>query len=394
MSDTVTAVREEVRAWLTLNWDEASRQPRAGGTREFLKAVLDAGWAVPSWPKDYWGRGLGKAETSAVIAEFARAGAPGAGQDRSNIPANSVMQFGDEALKRRMIPEFLLGATQCLLYSEPGAGSDLAAVRTRADRKGDSYVVNGQKVWTSGAMRADYGLLLARTDWDVPKHTGLSFIIVPMKSAGIEVRPINQITGDSHFNEVFLDNVEVPVAYRVGAEGEGWKVMQTALAVERLIMGEGAGERRQGSFKDNSVSLIDVAREAGKLGDPVLRQEIAQALAWRQLNALNLVRAKQELAQGSASPIMSLGKLAMSRILHGDAAVMTKLLGAASMLDGAAHERAADANYRAANAYMTSIGGGTDQIQRNIISERVLGLPKELEADRSIPFRQSRAVTG
>jgi alkylation response protein AidB-like acyl-CoA dehydrogenase len=304
------------------------------------------------------------------------------------------MQFGDEALKRRMIPEFLLGATQCLLYSEPGAGSDLAAVRTRADRKGDSYVVNGQKVWTSGAMRADYGLLLARTDWDVPKHTGLSFIIVPMKSAGIEVRPINQITGDSHFNEVFLDNVEVPVANRVGAEGEGWKVMQTALAVERLIMGEGAGERRQGSFKDNSVSLIDVAREAGKLGDPVLRQEIAQALAWRQLNALNLVRAKQEMAQGSASPIMSLGKLAMSRILHGDAAVMTKLLGAAAMLDGAAHERAADANYRAANAYMTSIGGGTDQIQRNIISERVLGLPKELEADRSIPFRQSRAVTG
>ena len=394
--EPATSIRDEVEAWLAARWNADTRRARAGGeAAEWMDQVLEAGWAVPSWPREWWGRALGKADASAVIAAFRKAGAPGAGQDRTNITANSVMQFGSDVLKRKIIPAFLTGrAHQCLLYSEPGAGSDLAAVRTRADRQGDSYVVTGQKVWTSGAQAADYGLLIARTNWDVPKHEGLSFFIIEMRQPGIDIRPINQITGDSHFNEVFLDGAVVPAENIVGREGEGWKVMQTALAVERLVMGEGAGERRQGSTKSNLVSLIEIAREAGKIDDPVTRQEIARVMAYRQLNALNMARAKQEIAQGSASPIMSLGKLAMSRILHEDARLMTKLLGAASMLDGEVNPRAADVNYRTANAYMTSIGGGTDQIQRNIISERVLGLPREVEADRNVPFRESRAVTG
>lgn len=394
-SDAMT-IGDEVRAWLADHWDADSRRARAGGSlAEWMDQVMEAGWAVPSWPTQWWGRGLDKKSVSTIVNEFRKVSAPGAGQDRTNITANSVMQFGSDTLKRKIIPEFLTGrASQCLLYSEPGAGSDLAAVRTRADLQGDHYVVTGQKVWTSGAQSADYGLLIARTDWDVPKHEGLSFFIIEMRQPGIEIRPINQITGDSHFNEVFLDGAIVPAENRVGDEGQGWKVMQTALAVERLVMGDGAGERRQGSSKNNVVSLIDIARETGKIDDPVARQDIAQAMAYRQLNALNMLRAKQDMAQGTASPIMSLGKLAMSRILHEDARVMTKLLGAASMLDGAEHERAADINYRTANAYMTSIGGGTDQIQRNIIGERVLGLPRETEADRNLPFRESRAVTG
>jgi alkylation response protein AidB-like acyl-CoA dehydrogenase len=396
MSEDMTSVRDEVRAWLAEHWDADAKRARAGGTMsEWMDQVVAAGWAVPSWPKEWWGRGADRKDVSTIVNEFRKVGAPGAGQDRTNITANSVMQFGSDVLKRKIIPDFLTGrARQCLLYSEPGAGSDLAAVRARADRQGDSYIVTGQKVWTSGARDADYGLLIARTDWDVPKHEGLSFFIIEMRQPGIEIRPINQITGDSHFNEVFLDGAVVPAENIVGREGEGWKVMQTALAVERLVMGEGAGERRQGSAKSNVVSLIDIARETGTIDNPVARQAIAQAMAYRQLNALNMLRAKQEMAQGSASPIMSLGKLAMSRILHEDARVMTRLLGAASMLDGAANERAADVNYRTANAYMTSIGGGTDQIQRNIIGERVLGLPRETEADRKIPFRDSRAVTG
>ena len=389
-------IRTEVAAWLAERWDAEGRRPLSGGsTSEWLGEVLEAGWAVPSWPQAWWGRGLDKPAVSAVVSEFRKVGAPGAGQDRTNITANSVMTFGADVLKRKIIPEFLTGrAHQCLLYSEPGAGSDLAAVRTRADRRSDTYVVTGQKVWTSGARTADYGLLIARTNWDVPKHQGISFFIIEMRQPGVEVRPINQITGDSHFNEVFLDNAVVPAENIVGAEGEGWKVLQTALAVERMVMGDGAGERRQGSFKSNVVSLIDIAREAGKIDDPNARQDIAQAMAYRQLNALNMMRAKSEMTQGTSSPIMSLGKLAMSRILHEDARVMTKLLGAASMLDGEDHARAADVNYRTANAYMTSIGGGTDQIQRNIIGERVLGLPREAEADRNVPFRDSRAVTG
>ncbi len=391
-----TETREEVAAWLAEHWDANARQPRSGGsTLDWLDQVFEAGWAVPSWPETWWGRGLDKTASGAVVSEFRKVGAPGAGQDRTNITANTVMTFGSDGLKRKIVPKFLTGkAHQCLLYSEPGAGSDLAAVRTRAELQGDSYVVNGQKVWTSGARTADYGLLIARTNWDVPKHQGLSFFIIEMKQPGVDIRPINQITGDSHFNEVFLDNVTVPAENIVGAEGEGWKVLQTALAVERMVMGDGAGERRQGSFKSNVVSLIDIAREAGKIQDPIARQEVAQAMAYRQLNALNMMRAKSEMAQGTASPIMSLGKLAMSRILHEDARVMTRLLGVASMLDGEANERAADINYRTANAYMTSIGGGTDQIQRNIIGERVLGLPREAEADRNLPFRDSRAVTG
>ncbi len=395
-SQETTGVRAEVEEWLAAHWDQNARRATAGGTMaEWMDQVLTAGWAVPSWPAAWWGRALDKSGTSAVASAFRRAGAPGAGQDRTNITANTIMQFGNDALKRRMIPPFLTGrAHQCLLYSEPGAGSDLAAVRTKAERQGDRYIVTGQKVWTSGARTADYGLLIARTNWDVPKHEGLSFFIIDMRQPGIDIRPINQITGDSHFNEVFLDRAEVPAENMIGGEGDGWKVMQTALAVERLVMGEGAGERRQGSIKSNVVSLIDIARETGKLSDPIARQDIARAMAYRQLNALNMARARQEMAQGSASPIMSLGKLAMSRILHEDARVMTKLLGAASMLDGEAHPRAADVNYRTANAYMTSIGGGTDQIQRNIISERVLGLPREVEADRNVPFRESRAVTG
>ncbi|MDR3386353.1 MAG: acyl-CoA dehydrogenase family protein, partial [Rudaea sp.] len=382
-----TQIVTEVQAFLDAHWDRENHRPREGGRKEWAQRVFDAGWAVASWPTHWYGKGLGKDEAKAVVAAFRKAGAPGAGQDRSNISAAILMDFvTDDTFKREILPQLLTGQLSiCLLYSEPGAGSDLASIRTRAVRQGDDYVINGQKVWTSGARTAEYGLLLARTDWDVPKHQGISFFVIPMRQPGIDIRPINQITGDSHFNEVFLENALVPAANRVGAEGEGWKVLQTALAVERLIMGEGAGERRQGSSKSNVVSLIDIARDAGKLTDPLIRQQIAQASAYRQLNALNIARAKEDMAQGNASPIMSLGKLAMSRILHTDAAVMTKILGAASMLDGPAHERAADVNYRTANAYMTSIGGGTDQIQRNIISERVLGLPREVELDRDVP---------
>ena len=391
-----TDIKTEVEAFLTTHWDSEARRPREGTSRDFAQKVFEAGWAVASWPREWFGRGLDKDDSKIVAAAFRKARAPGAGQDRTNIAAASLMNFAsDESFKREILPQLLTGRLAiCLLYSEPGAGSDLASIRTRAERNGDVYVINGQKVWTSGARTADYGLLLARTDWDVPKHQGISFFVLPMRQPGIDIRPINQITGDSHFNEVFLDNATVPAKNRICAEGEGWKVLQTALAVERLVMGEGAGERRQGSSKNNVVSLIDIAREAGQLQDPLIRQKIAQATAYRQLNALNIARAKEELAQGSSSPIMSLGKLAMSRILHTDAAVMTQILGAASMLDGPEHERAADINYRTANAYMTSIGGGTDQIQRNIISERVLGLPREVELDRDVPFRTSRAVTG
>ncbi len=391
-------LRAALRAWLADHWDSdkhCARSNPEGGRRAWLAQVFAARWAVPRWPVAWWGRDMTNEQAKIVEAEFARVGAPGAGQDRTNIAANTLLTHGQDALKSALLPELLTGnASICLLYSEPGAGSDLASLRTRAERRGEDWVVNGQKVWTSGARLADYGLLVARTDWDAPKHQGISFFLLPMKQPGIDIRPIHQITGDSHFNEVFFDDAVVPGANLLGPVNGGWKVLQTALAYERLVMGDGAGERRQGSRPDNRAAMIALAREAGRLGDPVLRQDLARAIAYRKLNALNTARAKAELAQGGASPLLSLGKLAMSRILHEDARVMTEILGPASLLDGPDFPRAGDVNYRAFNAYMTSIGGGTDQIQRNIIAERVLGLPREPELDRDVPFRTSRAVTG
>ncbi len=387
----------EVRAFLADNWSPGRK---AGGEAygrhpdaAFLEKVLAAGFAVPTWPVTSWGRGLSAAQGKAIEREFAAVGAPGAGQDRSNLWANTAAAHAQPEFRSHIVPLLLTGRVgMCLLYSEPGAGSDLAGVRTRAERDGDDYVINGQKVWTSGAAEADYGMLICRTDWDVPKHKGLSFFFLPMKQPGIDVRPLRQITDEAHFNEVFITDARVPAANMLGKPGDGWQVLMTALAYERSVMGDAARGPRSGKAGPKGDSaLVELAREAGMLEDPVVRQEVARVTAWKILNRLNNARAKADMAQGNSSPIMSLGKLAMSRILHSEAALRSKLLGPHSLLEGPDHPRAEDANFLTLNAYFTSIGGGTDQIQRNIIGERVLGLPKEPEIDRDMPFREVKA---
>jgi alkylation response protein AidB-like acyl-CoA dehydrogenase len=396
MSMSDDALRGEVEAWLAAHWkgvpahsESFGRDPRA----EWLAKVRDAGWAVPRWSSEWHGRGLSNEQAKIVERAFAKVGAPGAGQDRSNLWANTALAHATDSFKREIVPQLLAGEVgMCLLYSEPGAGSDLAAVRTRADKVDGGWRITGQKVWTSGARVADYGMLIARTDWDVPKHRGISFFFLPMKQEGVEVRPLRQITDEAHFNEVFIDNAFIPEENLLGPLNGGWGVLQTALAYERSVMGDGARGPRSGADEPKGdIALLALAREAGRLSDPVVRQDVAQVIAWRVLNKLNTARAKAELAQGTSSPIMSLGKLAMSRILHEEARVRTMLLGPESLLEGPDHPRAEDANFLSLNAYFTSIGGGTDQIQRNIIGERVLGLPKEPEIDRTIPFREVRA---
>ncbi|MBB3860975.1 alkylation response protein AidB-like acyl-CoA dehydrogenase [Novosphingobium hassiacum] len=385
----------EVRDWLADNWEPVRFQDtHSNGPLIWRQMVHARGFAVPSWPTAFGGLGLTPDQSKLVETEFRKVRAPGSGQDRSQIGANLVMQYGTDQARTDLLEGLITGEfTYCLLYSEPGAGSDLAAVRTRADLADDHYVINGQKVWTSGAATATFGLLLARTDWDVPKHAGLSFLVCPMKQEGIEVRPLHQINGDSHFNEVFMDNVRVPAAYLLSTEGNGWKVMQKALAYERLIMGEGSAERaRSKQSQDSRVDLVTLAKAHGRLGDASLRQEIAQAIAWRRLNEYNGQRAQAAVASGEASPLMSLGKLAMSRVLHNDTRIMREILGAQALFDDPSFADAQDMNYRSLHAYMNSIGGGTDQIQRNIIGERVLNLPREVEWDRDIPFRESQAV--
>ena len=241
-------------------------------------------------------------------------------------------------------------------------------------------------------------MLVARTDWDMPKHLGISFFFMPMRQPGVEIRPIRQITDEAHFNEVFIDDARVPAVNMLGELNTGWRVLQTALAYERSVMGDVARGPRHSADSDGSdlpqrgsatdVDLAAIARAVGRSEDPVIRQRIARVYSLRQVNAWNARRAKAQLEQGTSSPILSLGKLAMSEILHTGAKVQGDILGAEAMLAGPDHPRADDANFLALNAYFTSIGGGTDQIQRNIIGERVLGLPREPDVDRDRPFRE------
>ena len=376
-------IRTEVRQWLAQNWDPGA--DRTGWTQR----VFDAGWSAPSWEPEWGGRGLSDPQSRIVAAEFAAVGAYGTGADRADMLACTIHDLGTAEQKLRLIPPSVRGETRwCLLYSEPGAGSDLAGLRTRADRDGDDWVVNGQKVWTSFAAHADYGLLVARTDWDAPKHKGISFFIFPMRQAGVEVRPIHQITGESEFNEVFITDARVPHANLVGEPGGGWAVLQLALAHERRLMGDLARtSKSSGDLKPDSNSLIGMARAAGRLSDSHIRQEIAVVEGYAAVNRWNTRRAKNTSDKVEAATLLSLGKIAMSRILHETARVQTEIAGGETMLAGPDHPVGDAITFRALNAYFTSIGGGTDQIQRNIVGERILGLPKEPEPYRDTAFR-------
>jgi alkylation response protein AidB-like acyl-CoA dehydrogenase len=385
MNDAVT----ELRQWLAANWDPKLHR------REWLERVVDSGWAAPSWPRRWCGRDL-DAELGADLAnEFRLAGASGGGQDHSNLWAGTLLSFGTDELKDRFMRELLLDrVAMCLLYSEPGAGSDLAGLQTRATRDGDEWIVTGQKVWTSAGHLADWGMLIARTDWNVPKHAGISFFWFPMRQPGVEVRPLRQATGDSRFNEIFITEARVPHSHMLGGLNEGWRVLQTALAYERAVMSATAKTSRDSPPPESimagvapDVSLIDLARDCGRNNDPVIRQRLAQLYCMVQVNDWNNQRGNTSLEKGSSSSLVSLGKLAMSGILHTAGSLQAEILGAEATLAESA--RAKRATYSLLNAFFTSIGGGTDQIQRNIIGERILGLPKEPEVDKTLPFSET-----
>lgn len=390
MSVADEGIRTEVRRWLAETWDPSLDRA------EWARRVFDAGWSAPSWEPQWGGRQLTEPQSRIVAAEFAAVGARGTGQDRSDLLACTLHDLGTDEQKHRLIPPSVRGETRwCLLYSEPGAGSDLAGLRTRADRDGDDWVVNGQKVWTSFAKTADYGLLVARTDWDVPKHKGISFFIFPMRQPGVEVRPIHQITGESEFNEVFITDARVSNANLVGEPGGGWPVLQLALAYERRLMGDLARTSKSSrDLKPDAESLIGMARSAGRLGDSAIRQQIGLVDGYAAVNRWNTQRAKATRDRSEAATLLSLGKIAMSRILHETARVQTDIVGPESMLAGPDNPVGDAVTFRTLNAYFTSIGGGTDQIQRNIVGERVLGLPKEPEPYKDTPFRDLPTGSG
>ncbi len=413
MSNSTAAAVAEAAAWL-------ESHPPGDNKKAWLEALVDSGWAAPSWPKAWYGRGFSSEEARATDAVFRNAanssrvvedsnsndsvlgrGLQGWGQDVVNLWAATVASHASDELKEKVLRGLMLGEiSMCLLYSEPSAGSDLAGVRTSAVRDGDEWIVNGQKVWTSGGRHADYAFLIARTDLDQPKHRGLSFFLIPMKQEGIEVRPLRQATGDSRFNEVFLTDARVPNENMLGDLNEGWWVLTSALAYERSAMGatqqRDSSEPLQGARDVGSeapapipdLSLTALAQRRGRNSDPQVRQRLMKLHSWRVLNEWNNRRAKAAIEQGTMTPIVSLGKLAMSRMLHYAGRLQADILGPEATLAGSASADAADATYSMLNAYFTSIGGGTDQIQRNIIGERILGLPKEPEIDKGRSFRE------
>jgi alkylation response protein AidB-like acyl-CoA dehydrogenase len=352
--------------------------------RAYQRARYDAGYQALTLPAEHGGRGLTAAHAIAFAEEEAAFAVPASTELISvtvGLVGSATGVFGTAGQRERFARAFLrTDLLACQLFSEPDAGSDLAALATRAVRDGDDWIVDGQKVWTSGAHFADYGLLLARTDPEVVKQAGITAFLVPMDAPGIEIRPIRQITGGSAFSEVFLTGVRVPDALRLGPAGHGWRVATTTLAFERTT--SGAGARRKGGTFDQVLAL---ARALGRLDDPVIRERLADLYVRSVLRKATVDRAARAAAAGEPpGPAASLGKLMASDLLTRTGDVAAEILGPRLAADtGEWGTFAWTEHLLGAPAYR--IAGGTDQIQRTIIAERVLGLPPEPRTDK-VPF--------
>ena len=401
-------VRREVRLWLEANWDPDST------LLAWRNKLVDSGWGVPDWPEAWHGRGLPVAFNSAIGEELDRVGAVGVARIGIRmLAAATLLEHGNDDQKSRFLRRILTGEdTWCQLFSEPGSGSDLAGATTRAEFHGGSWTVNGQKVWTTSADHAQRGLLLARTDWDLPKHKGLSYFAIDMTQAEVAVHPLKQMNGYSSFYQVFLTDARIPPENLIGKVGDGWKVAMTTLAHERRVAG---ALRRWGRASDKAGRIYDEERfeiatvmepykwypqragrvdlavpralETGRIADPVVRQELARLLMLAQSAEwlAERARAAQELGRPQG-PEGSLGKLAGSEVARAAARVHTMISGADAMLagdDGPSDGLIAEILL---STPANSIAGGTDEIQRNIIGERVLGLPGEPRLDGG-PFR-------
>ena len=406
---TEASVRAEVRAWLEANWNVDY------GLVEWRNKLIDSGWGVPTWPTDWYGKGLPAGLAAVVDEEFQRIGAVGVAKAGiRRLAAATLLAHGTPAQKQQFLRRSLSGEdTWCQLFSEPGSGSDLAGATTKAERKGNRWVVNGQKVWTTSAHHADWGLLLARTDVDVPKHQGLSYFIINMHQPGVDVHPLRQMNGHASFNQVFLTDAEVLPEHLVLDVGRGWAVATTTLMHERReadgvrVWGQasvGVGriydeERAESATvmepykwypqRAGRVDLvIERAKAAGVNGDPVVRQEIAKLLTLSKSAEWTARRARAAQMQGRPQgPEGSLGKLASSHVARAAARVHTLISGADAMLSGEDGPMNGLIAEILVSVPAGSIAGGTDEIQRNIISERVLGMPKEPRTDNDRPFR-------
>jgi len=433
-ADAYQAAREEALSWLRANWDPALP------VREWWARLADSGWGFPSWPAEWFGRGLSADAAAGVRSAYAAAGVlpppTGLGQ---MLGGPMLLVHGSQEQKARFLPALVRGEEMwCQFFSEPGSGSDLASAQTRAvpdsTGRGAGWTVNGQKVWTSGAQWSDRGMLLARTNREVPKHRGLSFFIIDLNQPGIQVRPLHQMNGDHGFNEVFFTDAHVDDDRLVGEAGNGWSVAVTVLMFERLMSGvpsvmpgskggnldtpagaaaERAARARATGRTSISDLILSTAAALAETNDPVLRQRLAQLRAKETINGY-LARSGQGArgqspAGGSAggsgsggsaggpagrgrpkrrpSSQGSLVKLARSQLTREGRDTGMAVLGAQGMLASPDTPGGGEIQHRALSAAGSSIAGGTDEIQRGIVGERVLGLPKEPRTDRDVPFK-------
>jgi hypothetical protein len=391
--------RQEIRAWLVDHLPEGwgtpgfsmTRQERKAFNASWTETLFAGGWICASWPTEYGGKGLSLMESVVLNEEFARAQAPlRADFFGDTLVGPTILQWGTEEQKQQFIPGILNGTISwCQGFSEPDAGSDLASLKTRAELDGDEWVINGQKVWTTQAQFADYIFLLARTDADAPKHAGISYLLVPMKQPGVEVRPIEQVDGSADFNEVFFTNVRCPRANVVGGEHNGWKVAMTTLGFER---GSSAttGHRR---FLRELDQIIATARSNGRVHDPLIRQRLATAWSKVKIMEINGYRSLTDSLHGThhTAALGACNKMFWTETHQQTMELALDILGLdAQVLTGSFDPEADERVQRGRDDYPVSdlqasfffsrsetIWGGTAEIQRNIVGERVLGLPKE-----------------
>lgn len=411
------SVKAEVTSWLAEQWDPEI------SVLEWWDRLASSGWGAPMWPEEWHGKGLGRAEAMEVVAAFREAGAIGAPAGLGMLlAAPTILTHGTDEQKARYLRPILDGTEAwCQLFSEPGAGSDLASLSCKAERDGDDWVITGQKVWTSHGHLADLGMLIVRTDLDAPKHRGITYFAIDMHQPGIEVRPLREMTGRALFNEVFLDEARVSDAARIGDLNGGWAVTNTTLMAERAGLGAGsegaeggafpgkiAGflDRPAGSFRRQRGSvaamgilahgsygyLTELARKQGVNSVHSIRQDLVKLHSLDRLGRVSSLRARANAKRGmgltGAEP--NLAKLGQSEVARLVRDLGPKILGAGGMLS---EQDAPDEGVVAEMSLFsaaTSIYGGSDQVQRNIIGERVLGLPKEPGPGKDTPFRELR----
>ena len=387
-------IRTEIRGWLEKNVptkEELRGLDYIKQAKLWQKRKFDAGWACIRWPKEYGGRG------GTVIEQVIW----GQEESKFDVPQNiftigqgmaapTLMTWATEEQKREHLPPMASGeVVWCLLFSEPAGGSDLAALRTRAERKGDDWLINGQKIWTSGAHYSDFGILVTRSDPTVPKHKGLTYFFLAMKSKGVDIKPIKQISGGANFNEVYFQDVRIPDAQRLGAVGQGWQVSLTTLMNERATIASGGG----GGFGVKSV--LELARKV-KLGDkPAIadsgvRAKLADWYCQESGLRFTNYRSMSALSRGDLpGPENSIGKYVSAAKGQDMASFCMDLIG---MTGTVADSKLGPDAARAVMAFMGApggrIAGGTDEIMLNILAERVLGLPGDVRVDKGVPFNE------